>query len=315
MAAAIIITAVLLFVLVVCYLVANMFANIVVHPNVHTYEYSRDQVLLHKCSIDPLSVLEDHKVEEFTYHSEFGYDLRGRIIHADEKVSFPDGKQRAVILSHGWTSNHITMLTYGKLYQELGFNVIGYDHRYHGRSDKGPGAHCTMGYYEHKDLIGLANYVRQFFPEDTIWGIQGESMGSATAMMAAPEIPWLSFVVEDCGYSTMRKEMTDNLRSKHLPAFPILNMGNAILKKRYKMDMDMVTPEKSVERIEVPMLFCQGDHDTFVPTRFIYDVYNAKKDKKEMHLFKDSEHAESIWDHTDEYRQVLKDFLKKYEII
>ena len=140
-------------------------------------------------------------------------------------------------------------------------------------------------------------------------------MGSATAMMAAPEIPWLSFVVEDCGYSTMRKEMTDNLRTKHLPAFPILNMGNTILKKRYKMDMDMVTPEKSVERIEVPMLFCQGDHDTFVPTRFIYDVYNAKKDKKEMHLFKDSEHAESIWDHTDEYRQVLKDFLTKYKII
>ena len=109
--------------------------------------------------------------------------------------------------------------------------------------------------------------------------------------------------------------MSDNLRSKHLPVFPILNIGNAILKKRYKMDMDKVTPEKSVERIEVPMLFCQGDHDTFVPTRFIYDVYGAKKDKKEMHLFKDSEHAESIWDHTDEYRQVLKDFLKKYGII
>ena len=63
------------------------------------------------------------------------------------------------------------------------------------------------------------------------------------------------------------------------------------------------------------MLFCQGGADTFVPARMIYDVYNAKKDRKEIHVFEGSEHAESIWDHTDEYRQVLKDFLKKYEII
>ena len=315
MLAAIIIASVLVVLLVLIYFIANMFATIVVHPNVHTYEYSRDQVLLHKCTIDPLTVLENHKVEEFTYQSEFGYNLYGRIIRADEGRTFPDGRQRAVILSHGWTSNHITMLTYGKIYQELGFSVIGFDHRCHGKSDKGPGTYCTMGLYEHKDLIGLANYVRQFFPEDTVWGIQGESMGSATAMMAAPEIPWLSFVVEDCGYSTMRKEMRENLRSKHLPAFPILNVGSMILKARYKLDMDKVAPEETVKRIDVPMLFCQGDHDTFVPTHLIYDVYGAKKDKKEIHLFKDSEHAESIWDHTDEYRQVIKDFLTKYKII
>ena len=168
---------------------------------------------------------------------------------------------------------------------------------------------------EHKDLIGLANYVRQFFPADTVWGIQGESMGSATAMMAAPHLPWLSFVSEDCGYSSMRKEMASTLKAKHLPQFPILNVGSMIMKSRYKLDMDKVSPETTVAGIEVPMLFCQGDHDTFVPTCQIYDVYGAKKDKKEIHLFKDSEHAESIWDHTDEYRQVVKEFLEKYKII
>ena len=63
------------------------------------------------------------------------------------------------------------------------------------------------------------------------------------------------------------------------------------------------------------MLFCQGSADTFVPARMIHEVYGAKKDKKEIHVFENSEHAESIWDHTDEYRQVLKDFLTKYEVI
>jgi len=314
MVAAIIVAAVLVVLTVLAFVVGNVFAKIVVHPNVHDYEYSRDQVLKHNCPIDPLTVLENHKVEEFTFHSPRGYNLFGRIIRADEGHSFPDGRQRVVILSHGWTSNHITMLTYGKIYQELGFNVVGFDHRCHGQSDK-EGLWCTMGLIEHQDLIDLADYVRQFFPEDAVWGLQGESMGSATAMLAAPFIPWLSFVVEDCGYSSMRKEMAANLKSKHLPKFPILSAGSLILKTRYKLDMDKVCPEKAVAQTTIPMLFCHGASDTFVPTEMVNDVFNAKKDKKKMHLFEGSEHAESIWDHTDEYRQVVKDFLTESGII
>ena len=314
MVAAIIVAAVLLVLALLVYVVANVFAKIVVYPNAHTYEYSREQVRIHKCSIDPLSVLENHKVEEFTFRSPRGYNLFGRIIRADEGRSFPDGRQRVVILSHGWTSNHITMLTYGKIYQELGFNIVAFDHRYHGQSDK-EGLYCTMGLIEHQDLVDLAGYVRQFFPDDAVWGLQGESMGSATAMLAAPLIPWLSFVVEDCGYSSMRKEMVANLRAKHLPSFPFLNVGSLILKKRFKLDMDKVCPEKAVAQTSVPMLFCHGASDTFVPTEMVNDVFNAKKDKKKMHLYEGSEHAESIWDHTDEYRQVVKDFLTEFGII
>lgn len=313
MIAAIIIAAVLLIICLVSYFAANVFANIVVHPTVHTYEESRDSVLNHNCPIDPLSVIENHRVEEFRYKSEFGYELYGRIIHANEDVAFPDGRQRVVILCHGWTSNHITMLTYGKLYQELGFNIVAYDHRFHGNSERN--TYCTMGLCESKDLIGLASYVKQFFPENAIWGIQGESMGSATAMQAAPDMKEISFIVEDCGFSSMRGEMAATLDNKHLPHFPILNIGNLILKTRYHFDMDDVNAMNALEKVDTPMLFCQGGADTFVPARMIYDVYNAKKDRKEIHVFEGSEHAESIWDHTDEYRQVLRDFLKKYEII
>ena len=172
-----------------------------------------------------------------------------------------------------------------------------------------------MGLLESRDLIGLASYVKQFFPENAIWGVQGESMGSATAMQAAPELPWLSFIVEDCGFSSMRGQMAATLDSKKLPHFPILNIGNIILKTRYHFDMDDVNAMKALEKTDTPMLFCQGGSDTFVPARMIHEVYAAKKDRKEIHVFEGSEHAESVWDHTDEYRQVLKDFLKKYEII
>ena len=289
---------------------ARKFADTLVHPVVRTYEEARNRVL-ECCEIDPYSALEGHKTEPFTYRSEFGYDLQGKIIRANETRE--DGKERAVILSHGWRSNHVTMLTYGKLYQKLGFSVVVFDHRYHGNSDRN--VHCTMGLYESRDLVGLASYVRRFFPENTIWGIHGESMGAATAMQAAPDIPWLSFLVEDCGYSSLRGQMKATLDSMHLPHFPILNMGSAILKKRYGLDMDKVNASQSVKNINIPMLFCQGDSDTFVPTKMIYDVYNAKKDKKKMQLFKGSKHAESVWNHTAQYAKVLEDFLKEYGII
>ena len=312
MVVAIIVAAVLLLLCIASYFIANMFAEIVVHPKVHTYDSTRENILKH-CNLDPLSALENHRIEEFRYKSEYGYELYGRIIRANEDVCFPDGRRRVVILCHGWTGNHVTMLTYGKLYQELGFDIVAYDHRFHGNSERN--TYCTMGLLESHDLIGLAGYVRQFFPENAIWGVHGESMGSATAMQAAPEMPWLSFIVEDCGFSSMRGQMAATLDGKKLPHFPILNIGNMILKRRYHFDMDDVNAMKALEKTDTPMLFCQGGSDTFVPARMIHEVYAAKKDKKEIHVFEGSEHAESVWDHTDEYRQVLKDFLEKYGII
>ena len=300
---------------VLSYIIASKFAQVVALPHTSDYEKSR-QDRIKRSGFDLYTVLEGRRIQEFTYKSEFDYDLYGRIIYADgpdAKPRFKDGKQRVVILSHGWTSNHITMLAYGKIYLEMGFSLVAFDHRFHGKSDHN--VNCTMGLYESKDLVGLGNYVRQFFPQDTIWGLQGESMGAATVMQAAPDMPWLSFVVEDCGYSSVRGEMAATLDAKKLPHFPILNIGGAILKHRYGLDMAKVNAVSAVARTDVPMLFCHGDNDTFVPTKMVYDVYNAKKDKKQMQLFEGSTHAESVWDHPEQYKQVLESFLKQYNII
>lgn len=310
----VLITAVSL-VLLLClisYALAFKFAQIVAMPRTSDYEKAR-QDRIRKSGFDLYSVLEGRRIRDFTYRSEFGYNIFGRIIYADGTKPFKDGRQRVVILSHGWTSNHITMLIYGKIYLEMGFSLVAFDHRFHGKSDHS--ITCTMGLYESKDLIGLGNYVRKLFPEDTVWGLQGESMGATTVMQAAPDMKWLSFVVEDCGYSGVRAQMAASLDSRKLPHFPILNIGGAILKHRYGLDMDKVDAIASVARTETPMLFCHGDSDTFVPTKMVYDVYNAKKDNKQMQLFEGSTHAESIWDHTEQYKQVLESFLKQYKII
>lgn len=312
MVAGIIIAVVAIALLALVWLASSMFAEQVAHPRVLTVEHVVDTVRK-QANMDVEAFLSDHRVEQFTYHSELGYDLRGRIIYSSK--TSPEDPQRTVILCHGYTSNSRSMLPYGRLYMDLGFNLVIYDHRWHGESDRNGNCFCTMGLHESEDLVGLASYVRQFFPKDTIWGLHGESMGSATVMMAAPDIENLSFVVEDCGFSTMRGQMQATLRGYHLPDFPFLTIGDSLLRGRYNLDMDKVRPVDCVARTTVPMLFCHGDSDSFVPTAMVHELFCAKKDRKVLQLFEGSSHAMSVLDHPGQYREVLENFLKQYGII
>lgn len=307
---ALIIVLVIALVALLSFLLSNMFAELVVHPKAMTKQQCYDH-LKRFHSVNPDQVLEGLAQKPFTYHSQFGYDLRGKIVRSAKR----SGQQKAVILCHGYTGTYYLMLSYGKIYLDLGYDLVLYDHRWHGESDRGRNAYCTMSKLESEDLVGLASYVKQFFEQDCIFGLHGESMGSATVMQAAPQIPGISFVVEDCGFSTMRGQMKANLKRMHLPSFPFLTIGSAILKHKYNLDIDTVRPVDHVKDISVPMLFCHGDSDTFVPTAMVHEVYNVKPDKKEIHLFKGSRHAHSIHDHFEEYRAILTDFLTKYNLI
>lgn len=309
MVAIIIVASVIALLAILTYLVSNLFAEMVAHPKVMSKQQCYDQMKEHN-SVNPDEVVAGLKQEPFTYHSQFGYDLRGFVVRTNKATE----RQKAVILCHGYTGAHYLMLAYGKHYLDMGFDLVLYDHRGHGISDRGPNTYCTMSCLEAVDLVGLAQYVKRFFNDDCIIGLHGESMGSATVMQAAPQLKDIAFVVEDCGFSSMRGQMEASLRNFHLPNFPYLTLGSAILKHRYNLDIDTVRPVDCVKDIQVPMLFCHGDNDHFVPTAMVYDVYNAKLDKKEIHLFKGSEHAQSIRDHFEEYKDVLKDFLTKYEI-
>ena len=92
------------------------------------------------------------------------------------------------------------MLAYGKLYLNLGFHVVCYDHKNHGQSDK---AKTTMGDKEADDLQKVIEFTRSLIGQNIIIGTQGESMGSATSMIHAGRYHSVDFVVEDCGYNNL----------------------------------------------------------------------------------------------------------------
>lgn len=301
----------------------TFFIKMMCRPNVHTHQEGMEA--MKACGFDCAEFENTHPHEEFSFKSPRGYTLKGLIYRNENETGNENGheagdeakgaRQKAVILVHGYTGSYSTMYPYAKMMYDLGFNVIVYDHRGHGYSDKGKDQFCSMGYFESMDLIDLFYYIKPRFKDDCIWGILGESMGAGTVMQTAWQIKELSFAIEDCGYSCMIKQAKSIMNSKHVPAFPMLYLGNLIIKMHFKFSLYDINAIEAMKKTDIPMLFCHGDADTFVPTQMVYEVYNAKKDKKTLQLYAGSPHARSLLEHTEQYYQVVEDFLKKNVLV
>ena len=287
------------------------FIRIMTHPKTESREHEFEY--LPTWGYDFAPFYASVKPEPFSFRTSRGYELKGEVIPARDDSVFPDGRQRAVILVHGYTANRITMLSFSEIYHRLGFHVVIFDNRYHGDSE---GPFCSMGWFEHLDAVELAEHVRGFFPEDTVWGLMGESMGAAITMLAAPKLPWLSFVCEDCGYTSMIEECRASIRYKfNLPGEPITTLSRPILTLFYHYKARWVRPIDAVAEIGQPMLFNHGGLDKFVPTEMVYRLYERKNGEKMLNIFEDVPHAKSSLMHHEDYYAMLKEFLEKYALI
>ena len=105
-----------------------------------------------------------------------------KILHAD--FIFPEKPSDVyVIVIHGYTSSPAGMGMYVKKYHELGYNVIAPSLNGHADSESPV---ITMGWKDRLDVIDWINFVTENYPESKIV-LHGESMGSATTMMATGE--------------------------------------------------------------------------------------------------------------------------------
>lgn len=287
-----------------------LMTELFLHPKTMNSDQCREKLLSCGC-IDPLVLLSEHESESFSFRSPFGYDLHGVVVRAAAGKRSP----RAVIIAHGFTAEHTLMLSYGKLYLDLGFDIVLYDHRYHGGSSRDKNAYCTLGALESEDLVAIVPFVRTLLAPGCILGLQGESMGSATIMLAAPRIENLSFVSEDCGFTSMDAVIKSALTFIHIPVFPFYYIARLYMRLFYKLDPKKVRPVDAVSSISCPMLFCHGEKDTFVPTCMVYELFDSKRNEKNIHVYPNSTHAQSVLDHFEDYGKVLETFLRSYNML
>lgn len=251
--------------------------------------------------------VESKDYETWTITSEDGLKLTGYYIPAEAPTD------RIVILAHGYSSQGKEMGTYARFYHEvLGYHVLMPDARGHGASE---GDYIGFGWPERKDYLLWINHVIEAVGQEAKIILHGISMGGATVMMVSgEELPeQVKATIEDCGYTSVHEELSYQLkRIYNLPSFPILHATSLLTKLKAGYGFYEASALKQVKKNKLPMLFIHGAKDTFVPTRMVYQLYEACQTPKELLVIPGAGHGLSYRVDKEAYEDKVIEFIVSY---
>ncbi len=236
---------------------------------------------------------------DYTVESDDGYTLHAQFLRNPKNTS------RCVLISHGYTDNRFGALKYARMYLEMGFNVIVYDLRGHGLNAP---TFCTYTVRERKDLLRMILDSRARYPEMTLLGIHGESLGAATSVAVLEEKPPVDFVVADCPFCDIVPVLKNGLKGMRLPAF-LVHAASVCARIRYGVSFKMMRPIDCLKGNTVPILFIHGADDTFIPPEHSKRLKAASAGHAEMRLIPGAGHAMSVLTDPEAYAGYVRAFL------
>ena len=246
--------------------------------------------------------------------------LKDTFIYAPDKarlhayyVAAPSPTSKTAVIVHGYTDNAIRMMMIGYLYnRSLGYNILLPDLRYSGLSD---GDAFQMGWLDRKDVMQWMEVANEIFGDSTQMLVHGISMGGATTMMVSgePQPAYVKCFVDDCGYTSVWNQFSKELKEDFgLPAFPLLYISSWLCDWTKGWNFTEASALEQVKKCRLPMLFIHGEKDDYVPTRMVYELYEAKPEPKELWVVPGADHATSYKLNKEEYTQKVKQFTDKY---
>lgn len=239
---------------------------------------------------------------EKTDYTVTSYD--GYVLHA-QFLKNPGDTNRYVILSHANTGDRFGVMKYAVMYLEQGFHVIVYDLRGHGLDAP---TFCTFTVRERKDLRAMIMDSRERYPNASLFGIHGESLGAATSVAVLEEKPPVDFVVADCGFSDIVPVLKGKAAAMHAPGF-LVDLASVCARIRFGCSFSRMRPIDSLKGNTIPILFIHGADDRFVPPEHSERMKETTGGYAEIHLIPRAEHAMSILTDPKAYREYVANFL------
>ena len=283
----------------------------IVMTRIFTRSESKSPEYTFKTCVEQGEFTEDslaaYGLEEFSIESRLGYTIQG--VHAPGS-----DPERCVIFVHGHTWTWHGMVKYFSIYRELGYTIIAYDHRYHGRSG---GDCCSAGFFEKQDLGQVADWAFSRYPSIRTFGVVGESLGAATVLQYSPMDPRLSFVHADCPYSDVTDLYRHQLRYRKVPSLlhaPAMWASRWYMRRRYGFTPDQISPKADIMKTRVPILIIHGDADRYVPTWMSLEMEALRREfaPTRLVLIPQATHAKSIIVDPDTYRKAVNGFLREF---
>ena len=231
----------------------------------------------------------------------------GYIINGDISLNNP---KKFVIFCHGHASNREGSIKFTKIFYDLGYSLVLYDHRSHGDNKRG---HLTMGSQESKDLYEIIKIIKEKYGKDIEIGVFGYSMGAATACLASVYYQDdVRFIISDCAYSSLAFECQNQCIVHKIPFIPTILFMRLFFKIKYHISFKDCNVKKAIEANKLPICFFHGGKDRTVFASNSKRLFEASGSKiKEYYYFENAGHSRCIEVEPESYKEKLKDFLRE----
>jgi alpha-beta hydrolase superfamily lysophospholipase len=219
-----------------------------------------------------------------TLHTADGLRLAGWYVPATEPHA------PTMLLCHGLYDSKWTMLPLVPWLHEAGYNVMLFDFRGQGQSQKSP---TTVGRKEALDVEAALDWLDQEGAGDHVAGL-GMSLGAAALVNAAAHDNRLDALVLDSLFADWAN----------------VNYAQGYRLPPQWLVPDVPAPVDLLPEIDVPVFIIHGTADILVHVDHAYRNYAAANEPKELWI-NDSGHAWSSWTYPHLYRELVLDFLAK----
>ncbi len=185
---------------------------------------------------------------------------------AEESLRDAYSSARWIVVVHGAGTNRADpsagLLGLARDLCAEGFGLLLFDLRASGESG---GIRSSAGYYERLDLLGALDELDRRGVDRKRIGVIGFSLGGAVAMMACANPGTAAAVVADSAFADlplMIRESMVGIRRGLALMLPGMSFMTRVL---YGINIDDVSPARSIASSDTPVLLIHGSQDDLVP--------------------------------------------------
>ncbi|HNX75089.1 MAG TPA: alpha/beta hydrolase [Candidatus Rifleibacterium sp.] len=210
-------------------------------------------------------------------------------IHA---IHYPGAAEAGtILLCHGHGANMTNMNDMIAFLRKAGYGLLLLDFRAHGLSG---GEYTTIGQIEWRDIKAVLNAAREkgFITENTPLAAYGRSMGAATLINGAENLPEIKAFILESSFEKLRKiAARDAWNFMYIPDTFLIDVAFAVVRQITGIDYFNNAPEEKTRGISNRAVYLIHDEKDARATRVAFDSLKSRLPQAQTWEVKDAWHV------------------------